>query len=164
MSKQLEISRVFDASKEEVFDAFTSGENLQQWWGPEGYDIEVKKFEFYPEGIFHFVLRHQSGSELWGKWIFKEIQEAHKLSVINCFSNEAGETVKAPEDPFGEDWPEQMVLDFEFYQDGDKCRIDMVSFPHRASEASEKIFIDSLDDMQKGFGETLDQLDVYLKK
>ncbi len=162
MHSQLAITRYFTSSKDVVYNAFTTSESLQQWWGPAGFEMEVKTFEFYPEGIFHFVLKNKDGMEMWAKWIFKEIKEESKLQFINCFSNEAGETVNAPEEPFGADWPKEMIVDLEFYTEDGKTRIDMVSFPHDASEASKQVFTDNIENMEQGFAGTFDQLEKYL--
>jgi uncharacterized protein YndB with AHSA1/START domain len=162
MPESLEITRYFTHPIEDVYNAFTTSESLQQWWGPAGFEMEVKTFDFYPEGIFHYVLRDKDGNEMWAKWIINNIREPTKLQLINCFSNEAGETVKAPEVPFGADWPMEMILDLEFYTEDGKTRIDLVSFPHNASDASKKVFADNVGNMEQGFGVTFDQLENYL--
>ncbi|WPR76835.1 SRPBCC domain-containing protein [Algoriphagus sp. NG3] len=162
MSSQLEITRYFAQSQEQVYNAFTTAEGLQQWWGPTGFEMEVKTFEFHPEGIFHFVLRNKDGYEMWAKWRFIAMDEPSKIQFINSFSNEAGETVKAPEVPFGTDWPLEMIVDLEFNEEDGKTRIDLISFPHNASDASKKVFSDNLDNMKQGFGGTFDQLEKYL--
>ncbi len=164
MPAELEITHYFTNSKKEVYDAFTTSESLQKWWGPVGHEMQVKTFEFHPEGIFHFVLRDKENNAVWAKWVFKEIKESSKLQFINCFSNEAGETVKAPEVPFGADWPMEMIVDLEFYVEEGKTRIDMVSFPHNASDTSKKVFADNIGNMEQGFGGTFDQLEKYLSK
>ncbi|WP_296701362.1 SRPBCC domain-containing protein [Algoriphagus sp.] len=163
MFKQLHITRYFPQPIEIVYNAFTTSESLQKWWGPEGFELETRKFEFHPEGVFHFVLKSDA-FDMWAKWVFNNIREPHKLSVINSFSNELGETIKAPVIPFGEDWPIEMVLDLEFYEEDGKTRIDMVSFPHNASDASKKLFSDSISQMEEGFKGTFDQLEAYLMK
>ncbi len=163
MYRQLQITRYFPQSIETVYQAFTTSDSLQNWWGPDGFELEAKKFEFHPEGIFHFVLKSDA-FEMWAKWVFQNIREPHKLSMINCFSNEVGDTVKAPEIPFGADWPLEMILDLEFYEVDGKTRIDLVSYPHNASESSKKIFSDSISQMEEGFNGTFDQLEEYLKK
>ncbi|SFB56583.1 SRPBCC family protein [Algoriphagus aquimarinus] len=164
MYAQLEITRYFTQSKEEVYNAFTTSESLQNWWGPAGYEMEVQTFEFHPEGIFHFVLKGKEGNEMWAKWVIKDIKESSKLQFINSFSNEAGETVKAPEEPFGSDWPMEMIVDLEFYVEDGKTRIDLVSFPHNASDVSKQVFTDNIGNMEQGFGGTFDQLEKYLSK
>lgn len=162
MPAQLGITCYFSQVKEEVYKAFSTAESLQKWWGPAGFRMEVKTFEFYPGGIVHFVLRDNDGNEMWAKWIIKEIKEPSKLQFVNSFSNEAGETVKAPEMPFGTDWPLEMIVDLEFYEEDGKTRIDLVSFPHNASDTSRQVFADNIGNMEKGFGGTFDQLEKYL--
>ena len=166
MPIQLEITRYFTKSKEEVYHAFTTSESLQQWWGPAGFEMEVKTFEFYTEGTVHFVLKNKGGYEMWAKWLIKDIEESSKLQFINSFSNESGETVKAPEVPFGPDWPMEMIVDLEFYEEEEegKTRIDLVSFSHNASEASKRVFEDNIGNMEQGFAGTFDQLEKYLSK
>ncbi|MBN3581796.1 SRPBCC domain-containing protein [Algoriphagus aestuarii] len=163
MYKQLLITRNFSHPIDTVFEAFTSAESLQKWWGPEGFVMETKRFEFHPEGIFHFVLRSDA-FEMWAKWIFQNIRGPHKLSMINSFSNESGETVNAPEIPFGSDWPLEMILDLEFFEEEGITRIDLVSFPHNASDASKAVFSESIPQMEEGFKGTFDQLEDYLNK
>ena len=163
MYKQLQITRYFQSPIETVYKAFTTSESLEKWWGPAGFSMETKKFEFHPDGIFHFVLKNDA-FEMWAKWVFINIREPHKIQVINCFSNEPGETVKAPEIPFGPDWPLEMILDLEFYEEDGKTRIDMVSFPHNASDESKAVFSNSISQMEEGFSATFDQLEKYLEE
>tara|TARA_R110002020_G_scaffold405462_3_gene615503 strand:+ start:162 stop:659 length:498 start_codon:yes stop_codon:yes gene_type:complete len=164
MSVELEITRYFTHSKEEVYNAFTTSDSLQQWWGPAGFEMDIKTFEFYPEGTVHFVLKNKDGNEMWAKWVIQDIKEYSKLQFINSFSNEAGETVKAPEVPFGPEWPLEMIVDLEFYEENGKTRIDLVSLAHNASEESKRVFEDNIGNMEQGFGGTFDQLEKYLSK
>ncbi|RAI91569.1 SRPBCC family protein [Algoriphagus yeomjeoni] len=164
MSSQLEITRFFTKPQEEVYNAFQAADSLQQWWGPAGFEMEVRKFEFFRDGIFHFVLRNKDGYQMWAKWVFTEIEASSRLQFINSFSNEAGETVKAPEVPFGADWPMEMIVDLEFYEEDGKTRIDLVSYPHNSSDASKKVFAENIGNMEQGFGGTFDQLASYLSK
>lgn len=164
MSSQLEITRYLPQSQEEVYNAFMSSESLQKWWGPAGFEMKVISYEIRPEGIFHYVLRNNEGLEMWGKWVFKEIEAPSRLRFINSFSDESGETAKAPEVPFGPDWPLEMIVDLEFFEENGKTRIDLVSFPHNASDASKQVFVDNIGNMEQGFGATFDQLENYLDK
>ncbi len=161
---QLEITRYYPQSTDQVYEAFTTAESLRQWWGPAGFEMEVKTFRFHPDGVFHFALHGPGGSTMWAKWIFLEISEPGKLRFINCFSDESGKTASPPEVPFGPDWPSQMIVDLEFYGEDGKTRIDMVSYPHAASEASKEVFSENIHNMELGFKGTFDQLEEYLKR
>jgi uncharacterized protein YndB with AHSA1/START domain len=40
------VSRVIDAPRELVFEAFTEVRHLSRWWGPEGFTTTTQSFEF----------------------------------------------------------------------------------------------------------------------
>ena len=44
--REIVISRVIDAPRELVFEAFTDVRHLSRWWGPEGFTTTTKSFEF----------------------------------------------------------------------------------------------------------------------
>lgn len=163
MHTPLEITRFYNAPIKKVFGAFSTAESLQQWWGPKGFEMEVKTFEFEPDGIFHFVLHGPGGFDMWAKWTILEIEEPAIFRFINSFSNSEGVTVKAPEIPFGPDWPLEMVMIFRFSTEGDQTRLDLLSYPYQANEASNKVFSENIANMELGFGATFQGLEKYLE-
>ena len=76
--KTLVIDRVFKASPERVFEAFTDTAQLAQWYGPEGMRTEVFENEVRPGGRYSLVMRsdedehHLSGA-------YEEIDPPKKL-------------------------------------------------------------------------------------
>src|SRR5690242_485211 len=44
--REIVISRVIDAPRELVFEAFTEVRHLSQWWGPDGFTTSTRSFEF----------------------------------------------------------------------------------------------------------------------
>ena len=95
MSEKFEISRVFDAHRERVWDAWTKPEQLALWLSPEGATSEVKHFELKPGGYLHSKLTAPDGSISWGKNTYREIDPPSRLVWEQGFSNEAGEIVPA---------------------------------------------------------------------
>lgn len=164
MHTPLEITRLYNAPITKVFEAFSTAESLQQWWGPKGFDMEVKTFEFEPGGILHFVLHGPGGFDMWAKWKILEIEAPHLFRFINSFSNPEGETVAAPEVPFGPDWPMEMVVIFQFSEEDGKTRLEFHSYPFQASEASNEVFYRNIQKMEQGFGATFQGLEEYLER
>lgn len=163
MHTPLEMTHFYNAPIIKVFEAFSTSESLQQWWGPKGFAMEVKTYEFEPGGIFHFVLHGPCGYDMWGKWEILEIEAPHLFRFMNSFSNPDGETVKAPEVPFGPDWPLEMVIIFKFTEEEGKTRLDFNSYPYHATEASNRVFFENIHNMEQGFGATFEALEQYLK-
>ncbi len=43
--REIVITRVFDAPRDPVFDAWTKEEHLSKWWGPQGFTTTFQKFD-----------------------------------------------------------------------------------------------------------------------
>jgi uncharacterized protein YndB with AHSA1/START domain len=56
------VERVFHASRERVWRAFTDPSQLAQWWG-RGNRLDVERFELELGGHWRFVEHHAGGSE-----------------------------------------------------------------------------------------------------
>lgn len=60
--REIMISRVIEAPRELVFEAFTKVRHLSQWWGPEGFTTTTRAFEFSVGGVWDFVLHGPDGT------------------------------------------------------------------------------------------------------
>lgn len=164
MTKQeLIISRTFKAPILLVWEAFSTAENLAQWWGPKGVETLVKQFQFEINGVFHYGLQLPDGSIMWGIFNYKEIDKPTKLAFTNAFSNEEGEIVHAPEIPFGEDWPLEILNTITFKEQDDTTLMKMVSYPVNPTEESVQTFGSNIQNMEIGFNGTFDNLELFLK-
>ncbi|MFG2030463.1 SRPBCC family protein [Streptomyces sp. NPDC048825] len=66
--REIVISRVIDAPRELVFEAFTEVRHLSRWWGPEGFTTTTRSFEFRVGGEWVFVLHGPDGTD-YQEWI-----------------------------------------------------------------------------------------------
>src|ERR1044072_9113227 len=90
--------REFEAPKELVFNAFSSAEALNAWWGPVETRNSVIKLDFTPGGIFHFKMESPDGGVSYGRFLFGNIQPYDLLEFTNAFADEQARVVKAPFD------------------------------------------------------------------
>ena len=85
MTKELTITRVFEAPREKVFKAWTDPKQIQEWWGPRGVTIPTCEWEPKPgEKINIVMLAGEELGELKGQeWPmtgeFKEVIEPEKI-------------------------------------------------------------------------------------
>src|SRR3954449_3669844 len=61
--REIVISRVIDAPRELVFEAFTEVRHLSRWWGPEGFTTSTRSFEFRVGGAWDFVMHGPDGTD-----------------------------------------------------------------------------------------------------
>ena len=67
-------TRVFEAPRELVFDAWTSPEHLPHWMlGPTGWTMPVCEIDLRPGGAWRFVWRKDDGSEMAMHGIYDEV-------------------------------------------------------------------------------------------
>ena len=142
--REIVISRVIDAPRELVFDAFTEIRHLSRWWGPEGFTTTTRMFEFRVGGVWDFVMRGPDGTD-YQEWIsWTEITPPERIAMLH------GEFRNDP-NAF------QSVVTFE--PDGAATRLEMHTvFPTRElrDEAVEKYHA------IEGGQQTLDNLAAYV--
>jgi uncharacterized protein YndB with AHSA1/START domain len=58
--REVVITRVFDAPRDRVWQAFSDPAQLAQWWG-RGNKLDIERFEFERGGHWRFVEHHDGG-------------------------------------------------------------------------------------------------------
>ncbi|MCH5584533.1 SRPBCC domain-containing protein [Shimazuella sp. AN120528] len=162
MSNQVElvITRILDAPSELVFQVFTKPEHLKNWWGNKGFEMNVAKLDHLrPGGRFHFCQKSPDGIEMWGKFVYREVDEPEKLVFINSFSDEEGNTIYAPHYTT---YPIEFLNTLTFTEDEGKTTITMRVSPLSATEEEIKVFEDGQELSQQAYAGLFDQLEDYL--
>jgi uncharacterized protein YndB with AHSA1/START domain len=77
--REIVLTRVFDAPRELVFDAFSQAEHMVHWLGPHGYSMPVCEVDLRPGGAWHFVHRDPSGAEFGFHGEMREIDRPRSL-------------------------------------------------------------------------------------
>ena len=81
--REIVISRVINAPRELVFEAFTEVRHLSQWWGPEGFSTTTRAFEFREGGAWDFVMHGPDGTD-YSEWItWTEIVPPERISLLH---------------------------------------------------------------------------------
>jgi uncharacterized protein YndB with AHSA1/START domain len=68
--REIVLSRVIDAPRELVFEAFTDVRHLSRWWGPQGFTTTTRAFAFRVGGEWDFVMHGPDGTDHqeWITW------------------------------------------------------------------------------------------------
>ena len=81
--REIVISRVIDAPRELVFEAFTEVRHLSRWWGPEGFTTTTRSFEFRAGGAWDFVMHGPDGTD-YQEWItWTEIAPPERIAFLH---------------------------------------------------------------------------------
>jgi len=154
-------SRTFSSPREAVFRAFTEPDQMKQWWPPKGFTMLVSNMDLRPGGSYHYAMRAPDGTEMWGKFVFREVVPPERLVLVNSFSDPYGGLTRHP---MSATWPLQMLSVFRFdAQDGGT--VFSVEWSPLDPTVDERATFDaSHEGMAQGWSGTLDQLAAYLAK
>ena len=91
--REIVLTRVFDAPRKLVFDAFTKPELLKRWFGPRGWQMVVCDIDLKVGGSWRYLMRGPDGSE-WGlHGIYREIVPPDRLVHTQVLDDVPGESL-----------------------------------------------------------------------
>lgn len=91
--REVVMTRVFDASRQMVFDAFTKPELLKRWFGPRGWSLVECEVDLRVGGGFRFVMRGPDGRDMGMRGVYREIAAPDRSVHVESFDDFPGESV-----------------------------------------------------------------------
>ena len=116
--RDIVITRVFDAPRELVWQAWTDPEHVAQWFGPKGFTTRVAELDLRPGGRSRYIMIGPDGAEYPSVGVFREVVPFERIVTTDEF----GEDFQPPE---GMDLPSGMVVTCIFESLGDQTRLTL---------------------------------------
>jgi uncharacterized protein YndB with AHSA1/START domain len=143
--REIAMTRVFDAPRDMVFDAWTKPELLTRWLGVRGgWTFAVCEVDLRVGGAYRFVWRGPTGNEMGMGGVYREIVRPERLVATERF-----------DDP----WYEGEALDTTTFveQNGQTTATTTVRYASR--EVRDAVL---QSPMERGVAESYDKLDEVL--
>jgi uncharacterized protein YndB with AHSA1/START domain len=146
----LSITRIFDAPRALVFEAFSNPEHGKHWMGPRGFTMTHLEQDARPGGKWRGCLRQtgdwqgQTYPDLWQGGIFKEIVPPERIVYTFAWEGQGSQPTR-----------ETLITITFTALDDDRTRMDF----HQAFFD----FIDLRDGHNKGWNSSFDRLNDYVK-
>jgi uncharacterized protein YndB with AHSA1/START domain len=84
--REIVMTRVFEAGRNLVFDAFTKPELVRQWLlGPPGWSMPVCEIDLRVGGHYRYLWRHANGDEMGMGGVYQEIVVPEKIVATEKF-------------------------------------------------------------------------------
>lgn len=93
-TERMVVTRVFDAPRELVWEAWTNPKYVMQWWGPKGFTSPFCQMDFRVGGKFLCCMRAPDGQEFWNGGQYHEIVPHEKIVSSMYFSDSKGNMVE----------------------------------------------------------------------
>jgi len=89
--REIVITRLLDAPRELVFEAWTDQRHLAQWWGPRGFTTRTQDLALKPGGAWRFVMSSAEEGDFQNRIVYREIVKPERL----VYTHGAGEAPAA---------------------------------------------------------------------
>ncbi len=89
--QELVTTRIFDAPREVVFQAWTEPERLKRWWGPKGFTNPVCEVDVRPGGAIRIHMRAPDGVVYPMTGVFREVVPPERLVFTSWALDPSGE-------------------------------------------------------------------------
>ena len=155
---EYKLERVFAASREMVWRAWTDPELLHRWYGP-GAETTIHKFDLQPDGMWLNEMKW-GGNSNFQKVVFKEVTPPSLLVWHHYSSTDADWNSAA--NPMMTDWPHLLLTTVLFEDLGDKTNVCLSQVPLEATEAEIACFAEMMAGMDKGWGSGYKVIDEML--
>jgi len=146
LEREVTITRVFNAPRALVFEAWTDPTRLAQWWGPKGFTNPVCEIDARIGGKLRIHMRGPDGSIYPMKGEIREIVPPERLAFTNIAVDEAGNHVL------------EGFTTVTFADEGGKTRLTLHT---RASAVIEKAAA-YLQGMEAGWTQSIDKLEALM--
>ena len=77
--REVVLTRVFDAPRQRVWEAWTRPEHVRRWYGPRALTMTVCETDLRPGGRYRHVLRGTDGREAGFSGVYREIVPPARL-------------------------------------------------------------------------------------
>jgi len=153
-SLDLIMERIVDVPKELVWKAWTTPEQLMQWFTPAPWKTVECKIDLRPGGIFRTVMQGPEGEEFAGDGCFLEIVENEKLVWTSALGPGYRPQITAQDAPF----TFTAVISMEDHAGGTKYSALVIHGDEEGRNKHEAM------GFHNGWGAAFDQLIAMVKK
>ena len=95
-TRDLLVTRIFDAPVELVWKAWTDPEHVMKWWGPDYFTSPSAKIDLRVGGTSIVCMRAPKefgGMDMYSTWVYKEIVPLKQLEFIQNLADDNGNLI-----------------------------------------------------------------------
>jgi uncharacterized protein YndB with AHSA1/START domain len=146
-SRELVVSRLINAPRELVYQAWTDPKHVNNWWGPSGFTNTTLEMNVKPGGVWRFIMHGPNGVDYPNRIVFEEVVKPERLVYTHS-------------DDIDDD-PERFHVIVTFEKQGNKTLLTMKTL-FKSAEQLQKVVKEH--GALEGASQTLDRLEAYLPK
>ncbi len=88
--RELVVTRIIDAPRRLVFQAWTDPGQVARWWGPQGFVTTHCDMDIRVGGAFRFHMRSPTGTDRRKRGVYREIVDEERIVFTFAWEDAAG--------------------------------------------------------------------------
>lgn len=133
----VEITRVFDAPIEQVWEAWQDPSLVKKWWGPKGFTCPVAEMDFREGGSSLVGMRSPQGQDMYNTWTYQSITPMKEIRYILNFTDNAGNKLNPADIGLPAAIPEDVPHEITLKDLGGKTEVRVTEMGYGAPEVAE---------------------------
>jgi uncharacterized protein YndB with AHSA1/START domain len=139
----IRITRIIDAPRELVFQAWTDPKHVAQWWGPKGFTNSVSEWDARPNGTIRLNMHAPDGFSHPMTGVFHEVVPSERIVFTAVAEDEAGNRLL------------EALTTVTFNEQGGKTRLTVDA----SAVGFADVAVQMLAGMELGWAQSLERLD-----
>jgi uncharacterized protein YndB with AHSA1/START domain len=149
------VTRVFDAPLERLWRAWSSADDVMQWWGPRGFSAPVANMEFRERGASLVCMRAPDGMEFWNTWSYQRIVPLQRIEFVMGFADKDGRPVAPAELGLPPDLAREVPHVVVFEAEGSRTRLTVTEHGYTNEH--------TLEMSRQGLEQCLDKMEALVR-
>jgi len=154
---QYVLEREFNAPADLVWRTWTEKDLLARWYGP-GVETVIHTLDVRPGGLWLNEMKWGETSH-YQRVEYTEVTSPNRLVWLHCVADADWNVIANPMMP---DWPKVLLTTVTFEETGDKTKMKLIWQPHEATEAEIACFAGAIENLNKGWGAGMAELETLL--
>ena len=152
-TKDLIVTRVFDAPVELVWKAWTDPQHVMRWWGPNYFSSPSCEMDFREGGTTLVCMRAPKefgGQDFYSTWTYQKIVPLQRIEHLDNLSDKDGRKVDPTSLGLRADFPQDVRTVITFKPIGDKTELTVAQYGFPEGEMFENA--------EMGLNQSLDKM------
>jgi uncharacterized protein YndB with AHSA1/START domain len=157
-TRDIVITRTYNATPDQVWKAWTDPALVMKWWGPRGFTSPSCRIDLREGGRFVFAMRPPKEfgpNDLYTSGLYSKIVPGELLEFTQGLSDKDGNAIDPTTIGMPADFPAEIPTSLQFKRVGDRTELTATEYGWRVGQMR--------DVSEAGFAECLDKLGEALK-
>jgi uncharacterized protein YndB with AHSA1/START domain len=133
-TKDLVVTRTFDATVAEVWKYWAESEGVKKWWGPNGFTSPLARMDFREGGTSLVCMRAPNGQDFYNTWTYRKIEPLKRIEFILGWADKDGQKIDPVTMGLPPDIPQEVRHVVTFKDVNGKTELTVMEYGYKSDQ------------------------------